>query len=304
MGGVHIFRLASPESDGKDIPCYPVSRSDAEWYLQHNQLKIPVDSDIWDSSKTQWLSKTVVLVQCTWFLIQFLSRISQKLPLTTLEIITVAYLLVYLCIWIAWRDKPSGIDNPIRLYVVNAQRGPKPIKTFTTLEKIVHFAGTVDTYIRGAHDRLFNLHQESYIPIFYSGIYDDAQIAMPDILTIFVGIFFGAIHFIAWSTQFPTEKELMLWRISCLTIIIFPGICVMVLIVWIAFFMIFPNIDTTRMSIHLVIGLIFLFICLQLCGTAYVFARIASLVLSLMELRDIPRGAYQTPHWTDWVPHL
>jgi len=133
------------------------------------------------------------------------------------------------------------------------------------------------------------------VPTFYSGIKGDSD---DDYLALFAGIViamvFGGIHCVAWSFQFPSHAEQLLWRVSSLTIT-----CV-------------PALDS------LVIGVIgtyaqksggdwaarTLFVILILAVVPYIFARITLLVLPFMALRSLSPAAYQTVQWTTFIPHV
>ena len=39
-------------------------------------------------------------------------------------------------------------------------------------------------------------------------------------------------------------------------------------------------------------------------GIIYIIARAVTLVLAFTSLRDLPPGAYQTVHWTTFIPHV
>lgn len=39
-------------------------------------------------------------------------------------------------------------------------------------------------------------------------------------------------------------------------------------------------------------------------GLLYILARAATLVLAFISLRDLPSGAYETVHWTTFIPHV
>ena len=41
-----------------------------------------------------------------------------------------------------------------------------------------------------------------------------------------------------------------------------------------------------------------------LAGILYIIARVFTLALALMSLRDLPPGAFETIHWTTFVPHV
>ena len=39
-------------------------------------------------------------------------------------------------------------------------------------------------------------------------------------------------------------------------------------------------------------------------GMLYILARAVTLVLAFISLRDLPPGAYETVHWTTFIPHV
>ena len=39
-------------------------------------------------------------------------------------------------------------------------------------------------------------------------------------------------------------------------------------------------------------------------GILYVIARVFTLVLAFTSLRDLPPGAFDTVHWTTFIPHV
>ena len=39
-------------------------------------------------------------------------------------------------------------------------------------------------------------------------------------------------------------------------------------------------------------------------GILYIIARVVTLVLAFTPLRDLPPGAYETVHWTTFIPHI
>jgi len=62
-------------------------------------------------SKTDVLSKAVVVIQATWMLIQILGRKFAQLPITLLEINTVAHVGVALSLYVVWWKKPQDVEE-------------------------------------------------------------------------------------------------------------------------------------------------------------------------------------------------
>ncbi|KAL8790063.1 MAG: hypothetical protein Q9213_000765 [Squamulea squamosa] len=73
-------------------------------YLSPEQIK--------DKSKADGLKKTLVCAQATWFCVQCIARTSESLPLSLLELNTVAHALCTLVIYILWWHKPLDVEEP------------------------------------------------------------------------------------------------------------------------------------------------------------------------------------------------
>ncbi|KAF7308208.1 Protein transport protein Sec61 alpha [Mycena chlorophos] len=71
--------------------------------------------DIEDKSNKNLLAKAFAVLQGLWFILQCAFRLNESLPLTQLEVMTVAYGGVNLFIWLLWWYKPIGVDQPIIL---------------------------------------------------------------------------------------------------------------------------------------------------------------------------------------------
>ncbi|KAF7350545.1 hypothetical protein MSAN_01614100 [Mycena sanguinolenta] len=70
-------------------------------------------ADIMDKSKGDALSKGVALLQGLWFIIQILARFAENLPVTQLEVTTLAFAVVNLFTWVLWWHKPLDVQQPI-----------------------------------------------------------------------------------------------------------------------------------------------------------------------------------------------
>ncbi|KAJ6552224.1 hypothetical protein DFH09DRAFT_925333, partial [Mycena vulgaris] len=70
--------------------------------------------EIMDKSKGDTLSKGVALVQGLWFTTQCLARVSQHLPITSLEVTTLAFAVVNIFTRLLWWGKPLGVQQPIQ----------------------------------------------------------------------------------------------------------------------------------------------------------------------------------------------
>ncbi|KAL9634475.1 MAG: hypothetical protein Q9164_004067 [Protoblastenia rupestris] len=71
--------------------------------------------EIEDKSKADHLAKTLICVQAAWLLVQVFGRVAQKLPVTLLEVNTLAHVMCTFIIYLLWWNKPSMIYEPTHL---------------------------------------------------------------------------------------------------------------------------------------------------------------------------------------------
>ena len=71
--------------------------------------------DILDKNKSDNLSKMISIVQALWMLAQIIGRLIVDLPVTLLEVNTLAHIMCAIIIYILWWDKPKLINEPTKL---------------------------------------------------------------------------------------------------------------------------------------------------------------------------------------------
>ena len=135
---------------------------------------------------------------------------------------------------------------------------------------------------------------------------------------------YGGIHAAAWNDHFPTEREHMLWRVSCIYLVAYGGL--MFSLVWISYAarrQRFGNLpwflrwldrplswlvkvyqtvtDTSEGDSHfLQLQMWFLLVLLQ----GYVIARSFLVVEAFIGLRRCPPSVYQTAEWVGYLIHV
>ena len=97
MGGFRLFKRVSEEqSDSQSIsqenedPLHPLLAGD----LVRDDIYtfiMSTEAEIKDKGKSDCLAKSLVLVQTSWFMIQCIARAIERLPVTHLKIVTLAY---------------------------------------------------------------------------------------------------------------------------------------------------------------------------------------------------------------------
>lgn len=119
-----------------------------------------------------------------------------------------------------------------------------------------------------------------------------------------VSMAYGGIHAAAWDTYFPSKVESKMWRFSAVYISssgLLWCIINMLAKLWKDFDdywnrTVLPHPPFAK-SIPLVA-------CCAVCGTMYVLVRAFLVVEAFISIRQLPASAYETPNWTQLIPHF
>ena len=310
MGGFHLFKRGStqersnvePISHEDDTPLHPLAAidlyGDNTLDIDFSSFTVPTEAEIKDRGKSDWLAKSLVLLQTSWFVMQCIARAIEHLPITHLEIVTLAYAAMNFVIYVFWWNKPLNVDRPVRVFrKSDVEESISEGRRFASesganrdgLDKMLDF-------IIGDRDRLVNLSREDRVPRFWANsTIDDNTTA--DLIVLGVGICFGAIHCIAWSFSFPTHAELSIWQISTVAITAVPFYIPLTLLLaeWLK--------DMDFLTASDIIGGTTL-LSIFPAGILYIVARAFTLALAFTSLRELPHGAFDTVHWTTFIPHV
>ena len=328
MGGFHLFEHHPVQTSNNDefklhdddIPLRPLAARDLyddySTYSYHQSIKadidftsftVPTEEEIKDKGKSDWLAKSLVLLQTSWFVTQCIARAIEHLPVTHLEIVTLAYAAMNFVIYIFWWNKPLNVNRPVRVFRKSEpsemQRQDESTTTQNsrawgltwwgltwrglTWREIGIVLKRIVVFIAGVQDRSVDLRSEDRVPRFWANSVNEQGIA--DAIVLGVGVCFGAIHCISWGFSFPTHAELLIWRVSCVAITAVP---------------IYISLGSFLGLLLLDIGNAVLYF-VPISGVLlYILARVITLVLAFTSLRNLPPGAYETVHWTTFIPHV
>ena len=293
-----------------DIPLRPLAAHDLYGDSMYRSIKadidftsftVPTEEEINDKGKSDWLAKSLVLLQTSWFVIQSIARAKEHLPITHLEIVTLAYAAVNFVIYIFWWNKPLNINQPVRVFrksepsATQHQAIPRAAQHSRVwqyiLEKIGNILRVIATFITGDQDKLVDLSREDRVPRFWANTTEGKKIAIADIIALGVAACFGAIYCISWGFSFPTHTELLIWRVSCVAITAVPVYISLGFLLgsWLS---------------EMGFGETVLYSIPTSGITLYILARAITLTLAFTSLRDLPPGAYETVHWATFILHV
>jgi hypothetical protein len=255
--------------------------------------------DFAELGNTGALVKTVTFVQVSWFVLQIIARAAYHLPVSHLEITTLAFVICAILMYLLFRSIPRGIATSININLDRPIYGHDLNRCAFNLSSLGGYCGFELWFWPG----------ESFCPDIRCPppndvVFEDGpkftkdpngvqQYCYGKLGIALAGTLFGVIHCIAWSFSFPTSAERIIWRTASLCIALF-------FVCWpIAFIqrLLIPcrglgdKAWRVSWSVNLVANLI------------YAVARISLLVLVFRCLFFVPAEGFATT-WADEIPHF
>ena len=289
MGGFMLF-------DGNE-PVYPLTPEAICTLSKGGYINFPdiTEKEINDRSKGGVLSKCLVLLQTGWFVMQCIARGVERLPVTELELVTVAFATLNFVTYLFWWDKPLNVRRPFRILleksIADKQKGARDRE-----KDVAGWLTRVVNVTTGLEDEVVDLATEKRVPTFYAGDLRDDQRFVAAVGSAVIAMIFGGIHCIAWSFSFPTLAEKILWRVSSIAIIGVPFF-------YVAFFGLIGLCNHLNLELPIVTAVIAI-ITIPTALLLYFVARTVLLVQAFVTLRSPSPGVFQTVHWTTFIPHI
>lgn len=292
--------------------------------IEYNYVDFNVTAkEINDRSKGDMLSKCLVVLQTTWFAMQCIARGVQSFPITELELVTLAFVSLNLVTYVLWWNKPLNVQCAIPVVLkrtigdednwlktqIRVDEGNVAELTLAaerldacneqglggrTLMAIQHAMEVIAEFATGSQDDEVELAFVKRVPTFFAGVLDTEDDRDANIVLAIVGIIFGAIHCIAWSSSFPSHMEQTLWRISCVAIVGVPSVYFIAYTVAGLFMGADDLWDLQPLLQMIVPPLLFV----------YLVGRVTLFVLAFMSLRALPPGVFETVQWATFILHI
>lgn len=129
MGGFQLVR-----EDGSKQPLYEKAFVN---YVLDGTIDVPriALEQIQDRSKGDTISNVITVLQAAWFVIQCIHRAWYRLPVTELEITTLAHVLINFFVYWSWWNKPSDVGLAVNIHA--KQSVPVP----SNLDHVEHRLG-------------------------------------------------------------------------------------------------------------------------------------------------------------------
>lgn len=286
-------------------------------------MQIPTEEDIKDLSKRDAFTKTFACVQSLWLVIQCITRAAEGLPITQLELATIAFVVCGILMYLLWWNKPFGIERkqPLvatldhRLRYVNAKdtelEFPEINRSFKRLSlrtsthdldlqgtrenrksesaplKFLEISG-IDDYkpiVRAIYAAILRcLSSSSTEPVYPS------PLAGASAACYVSGTLFSAFHVLAWNWDFPSPSIRIAWRVFAVV-----ATCANPVFI----FLVFMDDVISNYDFHTPLSF-------PIIGSlgVYFLARLGLIVLIFYCFYSMPVGVYHTVEWTKFWPHF
>ncbi|KAI0203413.1 hypothetical protein F4808DRAFT_449344 [Astrocystis sublimbata] len=211
-------------------PSFPISAQQIHFLVSRNYIPLPriTREEIRDRSKSDWFAKGFALVQTGWIIIQSIGRTVNGLPVSPLEILTLAFIASTTMTYYFWWDKPQDVKTPTILHcrystariLAESKISPKAAHKGSPLDFVQDPTGT------WARRQCFKTYDLELDPEANSckntrrqRIPNDSILMMrlpPIILAALVlpSLIHCTVLLLDWNFAFPTSTEQLLWRIS------------------------------------------------------------------------------------------
>ncbi|KAH9962582.1 hypothetical protein BC827DRAFT_1285408 [Russula dissimulans] len=286
-------------------------------------------AEIKDKSKGDAISKAVIILQTGWFVTQCVARVGQRIVISELELVTVAFAALNFVIYLLWWHKPLNVQRGVRVY---RQRTTEQLiddgdveadvgywgPLFEALSKVP--AAIADGPMTRNFPRVPWLHRVSFWPFFklsqilgigkpeqeytrlkkVNTFYPDSWPTERTMLVglAFVGVIalaFGGIHFLVfpWLVVFPSYTTVTFWVVTSVSIVVVPITLFLSFVIRLNWKRHAPG--PSPYLFDAILG--------SQLGI-YIFCRLTLLILPFVTLTSLSVTAYYDVHWTSSIPHI
>lgn len=309
-------------------PAFVITFQRLQELIDNNTIDLPsvTEEDIFDKSKGDFLTKLLVVLQTVWFIVQCIGRWAVRLPVTELEVITLAFAVLNIVTYSLWWHKPQNVQVAISIV---KRSGAPSVKIESReerrswLERKIADGGQGSEgwlpwmilvsllvpvkLLRSVFVPLGKMATDDQVPVgstrmpkFYADhdITEELEVIFP---SLGMSVIFGALHLIPWNWQSPTNTEKLLWRVCSSVIAVEPLPAALGFGLYRL---------TKGYRVGEVVMLMMEAVAMSLGSLAfiglplYVLARLTLLVLAFSTLRSLPPDTFQDIAWSSFFPHV
>jgi len=224
--------------------------------------------------KSDRLVKAIACIQLLWLVVQTIARKVDGLPVTLLELNTLAQIWITLVLYGLWWYKPQGIEQVTTIDFSSCKK---------CQQRLHENRIKLDPRLR-----IFNLQRIDE--------YSKSEIIIGMVVMLLGIAVYIVIEFLGWTAYFPTRAEMIVWRVSLCLFVASLGTYLVFQLINLTFVTLPDRIsERTWERIWEVVAAGICFV---------VLARLVLTIEPFVSLRRLPIDAYSTPSWSDMLPHI
>ncbi|KAG1722620.1 hypothetical protein EDB19DRAFT_2044018 [Suillus lakei] len=262
-------------------------------FVREGSVEMPIitEAGIKERSKGDGLSKCVAILQLVWFVVQLIARYTQNLPVTLLEIDTLAVVALTCIAYGLWWKKPKDVGCPYIVHWNSEATASSP------RDSLANDSRNIIQRLLGAMAPSLGHYRDWSI--------DSSPTMIPLIIAGISGMVFGGIHCLGWNFLFPRHAEHISWRVASIGMEFAP----LILFFISAMTYVLPSRCRTRIlgKTPYLLRQIIMFFAVTVgcfCSAMYYLSRITIIGLMMLSLRSPPPGVYDTVAWNKFIPHV
>lgn len=223
--------------------------------------------DLKERSKNDHFARVVTTLQVLCFVVHSFGRLGSHLPISTLELSTLAYVCCAALIEYLWWNKPLDLRTT----------------TVITLspDKRLHFLSILRTLQFDTPEQDLAENQIGDFKFFFGRALDGDKMRKSAIHAVWIGCIFNGIHVSAWNFSFASDFEQLLWRITSV------GACIAFTLTWAVTFLHPKLVGLTLAGLFTLI---------------YSICRVYLILEIFVGLRSVPAALYQSVTWQSILP--
>ena len=213
--------------------------------------------------------------------------------------------------WEDWRHGTVSLDRRRMMQLARVDRSMKA--RTTTATRLMPQSNPLESVPSSRfYDRISNLSSRLDSEVLGSSKNDSFSAIWFLLVFGFEGIFYGGLHFIAWSTPFPSDLQALMWHAACVTTILTGPLIGLTF----GCIYLFDWVITSKWWVRFGKSSFFISLCIEVSVNAFGIAvcvvlslwcllcRIFLIIECFILLAYISEPALQMPTWSVYFPHI
>lgn len=299
-----------------DCPPFPINATSLFYLYTEGWLDLPniTREEIWDKGKADLFAKCFAFVQTGWLLCEIIGRAAQKLPITPIELFTIAFVIPTIATQYFWANKPQNVGAPIA------------IKVEWPIADVLRKAGDaapqpyVDTPLDFVEKPAWDGWKRRQNLLHFGGLEKRPLARIPNdyapppptgkeaTFVWVISVLHAGVHVLGWGLSFPTRIETLLWRASSLTLLVVMAVGGLVPVL------------STRPWFDFSFNLLWIWVreakvktwqrewlfasVVNFAYAMYILARLVIFAEIFSAFRSLPADTYQDVNWSAFFPHV